>query len=454
MTDATAALRRVMQGRVVVVGDPDYDELRRPWLRLVDQHPSVIVEAASVADVAATVRLSRDHRLELGIMSTGHGIAAPCDGGVLLHLGRLDAVEIDPEKCIARIGPGATSGDVLKIVEEHRLAFPTGQASNVGATGYILGGGIGWLMRKLGPASSSLLRATVVLADGSVVRASADDHPDLFWALRGGGGNFGVVVEVEVSLAPISEVHGGELFFPISRAPEVLRVWRDWTVGLGDDTTTAFRLMALPVASLPHFLHGLRACLIVVCHADPATAVAALEPLRALGKPLYQNMKDRPYSSMAGLDLSSHVSSSAGYGQSDYLRSLSDAVIDRLLAAADRHLPPLLQVEVQHLGGALAGSGCDGAFEPFDAPYLLHQVTEVNPLDPFQAVAKAADDFTDELRDDLTQSAYFNFLRWDEGGRVPCSFTPEKYDRLRTIKRRYDPENHFHLNLNIAPSGE
>ena len=446
------AFRGVIRGRVAAPGDPGYDELRKPWLTLVEQHPALVVEVASTEEVAATVRLACEHGLEIGVMTTGHGIALPCDGGVLLNLKRLNNVYVDAERKVARIGPGVTSGDVLAATEPHGLVFPSGQAGNVGATGFMLGGGIGWLLRKLGPASSHVVSATVVLADGSIVRASIEEHADLFWALRGGGGNFGVVVELEIRLAAMPVVHGGLMYFPVSRTSEVLRAWRDWSAELDENTSSVFRLMALPVGWMPHFLDGLRLCAIGICHADPATVAAVLEPLAALGRPLYQNLKDRPLSGMTALDPASHLSRSAGYGQSSYLRSLSDEVIETLLAAADRHLPPLQQLEIQQLGGALAASGGDAAFEPFDAPYLLHQVTEVNPLDPIGVVSSAVTELTDELKAALTDQAYFNYLRWNEQARIPFAFTSDKFDRLRAIKRLYDPENRFHLNLNILPA--
>ena len=442
-----------LDGRALAPGDRDYDALRKPAQALVEQHPALIVEAAGADDVAAALAFAREHGLALAVTATGHGIAAPCDGGLLLHLGKLDAITVDVPRRRATIGPGVTAGALLARTEPHGLTYPAGQVSKVGVTGYSLGGGMGWLVRKFGPASAGVVGADVVLADGSRVHASADEHPELLWALRGGGGNFGVVTALTTALHAVPEVYGGDLYYPFSRAAEVLRAYRDWAATLGDDTSTVARLLALPVAHFPGVLRGLRAVMVGVCHADPDAGPDVVRPLEAaLGKPLYQNVKRRTLSGMAGLEIASHRERGPGYDQAEYVRALPDAVIDRVVAAADRHLPPLMQVELQQLGGALGRDGArDGAFEPSRAPYLLHLITTPNPLDPVDTVAAATRALVAELGDALTGEAYFNYLRGDEGARIPHAFGGGKYERLRALKRRYDPDNVFRLNQNVQP---
>lgn len=359
---------RTISGRVVSPGHADYDALRKPWLSLVEQHPALIVEADNIGDVVKTILFAQKENFELAIMATGHGIAKASDDGILLHLGKLDLLEIDSIRRTARFGPGVTSGRLLAAAQLHGLTYPSGQAANVGATGFTLGGGIGWMVRKLGPASSAVNSMQVVLADGSVVRASEDEHPDLFWALRGGGGNFGVVVEMEVALAAVPEVYGGEMHFPFDRASEVLRAYRDWCGGLGDDTSSVFRLLSPPLGYLPSVLDRVKSCYIGVCHADPATADAMMAPLKALGEPLKSDLGPRSVHAMAMLDPASSETRSSGFSDAHYLRALNDDAIDRLLASASKHLPPLMQIEIQHLGGAFARSGSDASFEPFGAP--------------------------------------------------------------------------------------
>lgn len=456
MSDSTTQARALdarLDGRALAPGDRDYDALRKPAQALVEQHPAVIAEAASADDVAAAIAFARERALTLAVTATGHGIAAPCDGGLLLHLGTLDAITVDVERRRATIGPGVTAGALLAATEPHGLTYPAGQVTKVGVTGYALGGGMGWLVRKVGPASASVVGADVVLADGSRVHASADEHAELLWALRGGGGNFGVVTALELALHAVPEVYGGDLYYPFSRAAEVLRVYREWAATLGDDTSTVVRLLALPVAHFPGVLRGLRAVMIGVCHADPDAGPDVLKPLEALGKPLYQNVKRRTLSGLAGLELPSHRARAPGYDQAEYVRELSDAVLDRLLGAADRRLPPLMQVELQQLGGALGRDDArDGAFEPSRAPYLLHLITTPNPLDPLDTVAEATRGLVEALGDALTGEAYFNYLRGDEQARVPRAFGEAKYARLRALRRRYDPDNVFRLNLNVPPA--
>ena len=446
-----AALARALDGRVVTAGDKGYDSLRKPWLKVIEQRPALIVEAASAGDVAAAVRFARDHRLELGVTATGHGIAAACDGGLLLHLHRMTAVAVDPGRRRATVGPGVTGGALLAAIEPHGLTYPSGQVTSVGVTGYALGGGTGWLVRKLGPACDAVTGADVVLADGTCVHASADEHADLFWALRGGGGNFGVVVALELELAELPDVFGGELFYPIGRAAEVLRVYRDWAGTLSDETSTIVRLIAPPVGHLPDALKGLGVCMIGVCHADPATGPEVVRPLDVLGTPLFRTMKRRPLSGMAGLDPASHMPGAASYDHAEYVRALPDDAIERIVRAVHAKLPPVMQAELQHLGGAFARSGAVSAFEPTRAPFQLHLTTPANPLESMHTIADATRAFVADLDGLFTGGAYYNYLRGDERDRIPHAFGAKKYARLRALKGRYDPDNVFRLNLNIPP---
>lgn len=445
------ALAGTLDGRIVTPGGKDYDTLRKPWLHVIEQRPALIVEAASAGDVAAATRFARDHDLTLGVTTTGHGIAAACDGGLLLHLHQMTTIAVDAERRRATVGPGVTTDVLLAALAPHGLAYPTGQAAGVGATGYTLGGGTGWLVRTLGPACDAVTGADVVLADGTQVHASADEHPDLFWALRGGGGNFGVVVALEVQLTALPAVFGGELFYPISHAPEVLRVYRDWASTLSDETSTIVRLIAPPVGHLPEVLKGVGVCMIGFCHADPATGAEVIKPLDVLGTPLFHTVKRRPLSGMAGLDLASHLPGSASYDHAEYVRALPDEAIERFVRAVHAKFPPVMQAELQQLGGALARSGAETAFEPTQAPFQFHLTTPVNPLESMPTITDATRAFVAVLDDLFTGEAYYNYLRGDEQARIPHAFGAAKYGRLRTLKRKFDPDNVFHLNLNIPP---
>ncbi len=448
------SLTDAIQGRVCLPGQKDYDELRTPWLRVIDQHPALIVEAASVSDIAAAVRFARDRALPLGVMSTGHGIAAACDDGLLLRLTKMKRIEINTETSLARLEPGVNSGEMLELTEAEGLVYAAGQVSNVGVIGYTLGGGMGWLVRKLGAACEAVQSAEVVLADGSVVTASAQENEDLFWAVRGGGGNFGIIASLELNLVPIRTIVGGEAWYPLSSARDVLSYYRDWSANLPEDTSTVLRLMAVePDADLPAQLRGKTACTIGICHADPKTADAVLKPLFSNHQPIANNIKARRFSEMAQFDKASHIPGSPTYGHVEFLKSLSNEVIDKLVAVAEHSIPPLMQIELQQLGGALQHSDAGRcAFTPSVAPYLLHLVTPVTSKTTPEQVAKATHKAFADLGDVFyTGEAYYNFLRGDEQSRVPKAFGEEKYERLCEIKRRFDPGNMFHLNLNIAP---
>ena len=456
MTDLSenARLNDRLQGRVIRPGEPDYDALRKPWLEVLEQYPALIVEAHSASDVAAALTHARTQRLPFAVMATGHGITATCDGGLLLNLSKMTEITVDTALKVARVGPGVTSDALLAATEAHGLVYPSGQATSVGVVGYTLGGGLGWLARKLGAASDAVVSFDVVLADGTPTRASARENPDLFWALRGGGGNFGVVVALELALTPLPKVVGGEIYYPFERAGEVLRAYHDWAAALPDETSTIARLLApQPGEDAPPALKGRRTCMIGLCHADPDTADATLGPLEALGEPLLRDVKLRTITDMANLEPASHLPGSPTYSHVEFFRTLSDTVIDRLVRVADANIPPLMQFEVQQLGGALARRrDADGAFRTLDAPYLLHLVSPATPEASMDKIAATTERAIAAMGDAFTGRAYYNFLRWNEKARIPDAFGEPTYRRLRELKRQFDPDNILHLNLNIAPS--
>lgn len=255
-SEAIEQLKTKISGSVIVRGDADYDKQRTPWLQVVEQHPSAIVNALSVQDIVETLRTARELDLPLGVQNTGHGFTVPCNGGILLRLSDMKDLSVDAAALTATVGPGVSSGELIAAAEPHSLAYASGQVSNVGVIGYTLGGGYGWLGRNLGAACNAVQSATVVLADGSVVVASATDNPDLFWAIRGGGGNFGVVASMTVKLVPLKQIFGGLAYYRMEDAPEVLRFYREWSANLSNDTSTYLRLMSVPPR--PTFLLHLR----------------------------------------------------------------------------------------------------------------------------------------------------------------------------------------------------
>ena len=447
------ALKAKLSGTFLSDHDKGYDDQRKTWLDVVEQRPSLIVNAATVDDIVEAVRTARHLRLPLGLQNTGHGIAVACNEGLLLRLAGMKSVVIDAAAGTATIGPGVTSADLLKAAEPYGLAYPSGQVSSVGVIGFTLGGGFGWLGRKLGAACSSVRSAQVVLADGSVVNASETENTDLFWALRGGGGNFGVVASLTVALTPLKKVFGGLAYYRMEDAPEVLRFYRDWTSTLSDDTSTYLRLMSVPPkpTNLLH-LHGTKACVIGICHTDLATAPQLHEQLKAFKKPAINEIAERPYMEMASFDEASNEDSSSTYSHVECLQSLNDGVLDSILAIADSALPPLVLVETQHLGGALTHPPQpDMAYTPPKAPFYFKLVSPTLNAS-LQDLALTTSEAVRSMGDVFTGEISFNWMRGDQQTKVPDVYGNDKYKQLKEIKRKYDPTNLFHLNLNIPPA--
>ncbi|HEY1428644.1 MAG TPA: FAD-binding oxidoreductase [Candidatus Tumulicola sp.] len=442
-----------IQGTITYPGDERYDELRTPWLRVFDQRPALIVEATSSQDVAASVRLAREKRLALGIMTTGHGIAAACDGGLLLRLTKLKRIDIDAEGRTARVDPGVLAGELSQALAARRLAFPIGQVSNVGVAGFTLGGGMGWLVRKLGIAADRIVAADVVLADGSLVRASRENDADLLWALRGGGGNFGIVTSLEVELSALDGVVGGERYYAMERANAVARFYRTWSSQLSNETSTILRFVSVPPDdSLPAAIRGKTCCMIGLCHASPNTADDVLRSLDEIGTPLVDSVRPCTLADMESLDPASHTSGAPAYGHVEFLKALTDEIIDTLVDRANSMIPPLMQFEVQQLGGALRERAPGtGAFHASQAPYLLHLESVPNEV-PMSEIARKTHEVFDALGDAYTGEKYYNFLRGDEQPIVARAFASRDFARLRELKQKYDPDNFFHLNANVEPA--
>ncbi len=445
-------LRECVHGTLATFGDASYDRERTPWLQVLDQHPAAIVNAADIDDIRLAIQVASEEHLPLGVQNTGHGIARPCDGGILLRLSEMKHIDVDGATRKATVGPGVSSGELLAATEPYGLAYASGQVSNVGVIGYTLGGGVGWIGRKFGAACHAVLAARVVLADGSVVTASQDKHPELFWALRGGGGNFGVVASLTVSLVPLKKIFGGMAYYRMKDAPEVLRFYRDWTAGLSNDTSTTLRLMKLP-PKLGFLLHGLsETCAIGICHADQATAEQLHKQLTAFKKPVADELELRPLSEMAIFDEASTSKGSPTFGNVECLRALTDDVLDGLVRLGREKIPPLMQIELQHLGGELSAER-DGstAYTAPQAPFILHMVSPAMNA-TLEELALATREAYSSLGSVYTGEVSYNFLRGDQQARVPAAFGQTKYARLQRLKRRYDPENLFHLNMNIPPS--
>ena len=435
------ALRTAVAGQVFVPGEAGYDHARRAWNLAMDTRPAVIVEAGSAADVAQAVRYARAHGMRIAPQGTGHGAEPlePLDGAMLLRTTRMRQVRIDPAARTARAEAGATWADVTVPAGRHGLAALAGSSPDVGVTGYTLGGGLGWLARRYGLAANSVTAAELVTPDGDLVRADADHEPDLFWAVRGGGG-VGVVTALEMRLYPVDQLYAGDLFFPIQRATEVLHAWRDWTNTVPDEVTSLAHLLRFPPApELPEPLRG-RAFVILeaACLADADAGAELIGPLRRLGPERDTfAMIPAPALGQLNMDPPQPVPSQ---GDGAFLAGFPAAAIDALLAVAGPDTgTPLATVEVRHLGGALARPAPGGGAQPsIDANYLLFAAGATPAPDLAAAVRAQAQAVKHALAPWHASYDYYNF----EETPAPASavLPPASYRRLQQIKAAYDPD--------------
>jgi hypothetical protein len=435
------ALRAAIAGQVLVPGQAGYDQARQAWNLAVDERPCVVVVAESAADAAQAVRYARARGIRIAPQGTGHGAAPlePLDGAMLLRTTRMRRVDIDPATRTARAQAGAVWQDVIVPAAEHGLAGLAGSSPNVGVTGYTLGGGLGFLARRYGLAANSVTAAELVTPGGDLVRADAGHEPDLFWAVRGGGG-VGVVTALEMRLYPVRELYAGDLFFPIARAAEVLHAWREWTATVPDEVTSLAHLLRLPpLPEVPEPLRG-RAFAIIeaACLGDAGTGAELIGPLRRLG-PELDTVAMIPAAALGQLNMDPPQPVPAA-GDGAFLADFPAAAIDALVAVAgpDAGIPPP-SVEVRHLGGALARPVSEGGAQPsIEASYLLYAAGPVRSPDLAGLVRAHVQAVKDALAPWHASYDYYNFE--ETPAAVAAVLPPASVRRLQEIKAAYDPD--------------
>jgi FAD binding domain len=435
-----AALRESIAGDVYVPGEDGYEEARQAWNLFVDQHPSVIVMPESAIDVVKAVRFARAHGLRIAPQGTGHGASSleGLEGSMLLKTTRMRRVDIYPASRTARAEAGAEWQDVTVPAAEHGLAALAGSSPDVGVTGYTLGGGMGWLARRYGLAADSVTAVEIVTADGRLVRADADNEPDLFWAVRGGGGQVGIVTALEMKLYPVREVFAGTLFFPIERASEVLHAWREWTDTVPDEVTSVGRILQFPpIPDLPDFLRGQRYVVVEAAYlGDEFEGSQLIAPLRALG-PQIDTFATIPAPALQDLHMDP-PQPVPGQGDGTFLADFPAGAIDALVEVAGANSgSPLLSVEVRHCGGAMAVGNSDGAQSKLDANYMVFGVG----LTPTAEIGEAVRSHVRVLLETLGPwRAEFDYYNLREMAAGADEVLPEdSYNRLREIKAKYDP---------------
>jgi FAD/FMN-containing dehydrogenase len=449
-------LRASFRGEVIRPGDPSYDEHRRVWNGSIDRRPGLIARCTGVADVRAAVRFARERDLLVAVRGGGHSFPglSVCDDGMLIDLAAMKGIRVDPAAGTARAQAGVLLGELDRETQEVGLAVPSGIVTHTGLAGLTLGGGIGWVMRKHGLTIDQLLSVDVVTADGEFVKASEDENADLFWGVRGGGGNFGIVTDFEFRLNPVGPyVVAGPVFWTMEDAPKVLRFYRDWIADCPDELMTIAvqrRAPALPI--VPPDLVGKLVVAIVACYAGPVEdGERIVRPLKEFGSPVLDFCQPKPY-----LAHQQMFDPSFRHGWSYYVRScdvaaLDDDVIDIVVEHGRRITSPISSIALWQMGGAVSRVDEDAtAFNGRHAGFTFNINGNSQGADGFDAERRWARDYWTALAPHHT-SVYVNFLMDEGEERVRYAYGADKYDRLKALKRRYDPTNFFRLNQNIKP---
>ena len=453
-------LRDIFTGDLTLAGDARYDQERAVWNGMIDRRPALIARCATTADVAAAVGFARESGLEIAVRSGGHSIPglSVCDGGIVIDLGGLKGIDVDATAKTVRAGGGVLWGELDAATQAHGLHTPGGRVTTTGIGGFTTGGGYGWTSSKHGLTCDNLVSAKVVLASGHVVTASEHENEDLFWAIRGGGGNFGIVTEFELRLHELGPiVLAGLALWPLDRAREVMRAWRDYADAAPDEVSTAFVIITAPPEEfVPVDLRSKPALGMAVLYVgDPEEGAAAVQPLRDLG-PVVDHIQPMPYTVFqAALDPLS-PSGVRNYSRGEYMRSFPDEAIDAFVEHAPRFAqvaPPLSQAVIFRIGQAISAVPEDAtAFSHRDANYIFHPISVWTDAADDARVIGANRAFADAMRPFGTGGAYLNFTL--ETDRVRDAYGDQKYERLVALKNAYDPDNLFHLNQNIAPTKE
>ena len=443
-------------GEVLLPGDAAYDDARRIWNAMIDRHPALIVRCATTSDIVLAVDFARNHGLPLAVRGGGHNIAgsALCDDGIVIDLSQMKAARLDPGARLVTIEGGATLADLDAITQTHGLATPVGINSTTGIGGLTLGGGFGWLSRKYGMSIDNLESAEVVTAAGEVLRASATEHPDLFWALRGGSGNFGVVSRFEFRLHPVGpDLLSGLIVYPIAAAQSVLRQYRDFIMQAPDDLAVwpVLRL-APPLPFLPAAVHGTGIIALALLYADdPQRGEALIDPLRRFGTPLGEHVGVQPYVAWQQAFDPLLTPGARNYWKSHNFTTLEDGLFDAVIDAIGQLPSPQCEIFFGAIGGATTVPAPDSAAYPHrEARFVMnvHGRWE-DPADDERCIGWARDFFRASAPF-ASGGVYVNFLTADEGDRVRAAYGAN-YDRLARVKRSYDPDNLFRINQNIRP---
>jgi hypothetical protein len=445
--DQIQPFESTLRGEVILPGDASYEKARKIWNAGIDKHPGIIARCTGVADVIAAVKFARENDLLVAVRGGGHNVGgrALCDGGIVLDLSAMKGIQVDPVNRIARVQGGVTLGELDRETHVFGLAVPTGLISKTGIGGLALGGGVGWLVRKYGMTCDNVLSFQVVTADGQALVASARENTDLYWALRGGGGNFGVVTSFEFRLHPVQMVLGGMILHPRAHAPEVLRYYRDFVLSAPEE-------LAL-YSGLAHTPDGIPAVALFACYCgDPAEGERVLQPLRAYGSPFVDMIQAMPFPQMQAMLDPMFPDGNYHYWKSAYLPELTEEAIDVLIAQANQATSALTGIVVEYYGGAASRVGVtDTAFAQRHKQFSVGILTQWTDPAESERHINWTRQVAETIRPFSSGAFFLNFLGEEGEDTIKAAFGPN-YERLQAIKKKYDPTNFFQINQNIKPA--
>ena len=447
--EAKNNLKARLHGQLIAPDDEAYDSARRVWNGMINKYPALIVRCVDVSDVVSSIQFARSQHLPVAVRGGGHSYAGKgtCDNGLVIDLSPMKRVQVDPVRRIAQAQAGLLLGEYIRETEAFGLVTPVGIFSDTGLSGLTLGGGLGLLMGKYGLTIDNVLAVEIVTADGQVLRASADEHPDLFWAVRGGGGNFGVVTSFEFRLHPLESLLVGLVVYPVEQAKEVWRVYREFTHAAPDELT-----VYAPVGTLPNGISGMG---MNICYCGPREEGERLvAPLRTISTPLMEVIRPASYLEVISMFDTVFPRGRRYYSKTCSLKRLDDQVLETLVAYSLRRPSPLTQLSIQHVHGAVCRVNPDEtAFLPREEHYALHITAawDEDAVSDADRFIRWARDLWTALEPFAAEEAYINYMEDEGEAHVRASYGSH-YERLVRMKNKYDPENFFHINQNIKPT--
>lgn len=456
MSNHKEQLSNKVQGKVIVPDDPDYEESRQIWNAMIDKRPAAIVQCSDASDVLEALNYAKANNLEISVRGAGHNIAGNsiCDNGLMIDLSTMKRVQVDPEKQRVQVEPGVTLGDLDAAVQEHGLATPVGINSTTGISGLTLGGGFGWLTRKYGMTIDNLISAKVITADGRQLTASEDDNADLFWAIRGGGGNFGIITEFEFQLHSVGpEILAGLMVFPFEQAKQILTQYREFVETAPEDLNVWVVLRkAPPLPFLPEDVHDKEVVVLAMFYTgEIKEGEQLIAPLRSFGDAHGEHIGAQPYTDWQQAFDPLLTPGQRNYWKSHNFTELSDGAIEQLISYAGKLPTSQCEIFIGLLAGAPNRINSDAmAYSSRDAKFVLNVHGRWEEESDDEKAISWAREFFKATKPFASAGVYVNFMTAEEGERVSDAYSVN-YQRLVEIKRKYDPQNIFHLNQNIKP---